>query len=125
MKIIEVLNYQDLYQKIKDQPINIKLAYKFNKLYTKIASEVIFYEESLNKIIKQYAETDDKGNFVPNESNTGILIKKEYVETCHRKIRDLQEIEVDITDIFFTLDELEDLKITPAELSCLESLIKE
>ena len=125
MKIIEVLNYQDLYQKIKDQPINIKLAYKFNKLYTKIASEVVFYEESLNKIIKQYAETDDKGNFVPNESKTGILIKKEYIETCHRKIRDLQEIEVDITDISFTLDELEDLKITPAELSCLESLIKE
>lgn len=125
MKIKEALDYQYLYQRLKNESINIKLAYKLNKLYTKISNEAEFYEESLNKILDEYAEKDEEGNFVQNSSNTGILIKKEYIETCHRKIRELQEIEVDITDISFTLDEFEDLKITPAELSCLESLIKE
>ena len=125
MKISDALEFQHLYQRLKNEAISIRLAYKLNKLNNKVLSEASFYEDSLHKILNQYAEKDEYGNFIQNEDNTGILIQKECLEICHRKINELQSIEIDIFDISFTLDELEELKITPAELVCLESLIKE
>ena len=125
MKINKALDYQNLYQRIKDQVISIRLAYKFNKLNNRLIEEIAFYEDSIRKILNQYAKKDENGCFISNECGDGILIQEEYLEICHRKINELQSIEIDIFDISFTLDELEELKITPAELVCLESLIKE
>ena len=125
MKIYEALDYQRLYHRLKNQSMNIKLAYKLNKLNSKILTEAAFYEESLQKILNEYAQKDENGNLIQNQDQTGILIKPDYLEVCHKEINELQSINFDISDILFTLDELEALQITPAELSCIESLIVE
>lgn len=123
MKIYEALEYQKLYNRLKNEQLNIKLAYKLNKLNSKILDEAKFYEESLQKILIQYAEKDEDGNFIQNAEKNGVLIKKDCIEKCYAKILELQSIEFDVLNISFTFEELEELKITPAELSCLESLI--
>lgn len=125
MKIQEAFEYQNLYTRLKNEPLNIRLAYKLNKLNSKIITEVSFYEENINKILNKYAQKDENGLFVQNELGTGILIQPDFLETCHREINELQNIEFEISGIEFNLDELSDLKITPAELACLDSLIVE
>lgn len=123
MKIDQALEFQYLYQRIKNEPLNIKVAYKLNKLYNQIMVEASFYEDSLNKILNKYAQKDELGNFVQNKNNTGVLIEPEFIEICHKEIRELQSIEFDTGNIIFSLDELEDLKLTLSELNCLQDLI--
>lgn len=125
MKIIDALEFLRIYPKISSQTLPIKLAYKLNKLNCKIKNDGAFYEESLEKILQEYAEIDEKGNFIQNEAGDGIVIKEGLVNECHQKIKELQELSLETSDIFFTIEELEPLSITPAELNCLFSLIKE
>lgn len=125
MKIQYALEFQVLYNKLKNAQLPIRLAYKFNKLNDFISTEAHFYQESLQKILDQYAERDESDNFVTNSDGTGILIKPDFVDICHKKINELQSIDFEIKDIKFTLEELESLQITPSELYCLTSLIEE
>ena len=125
MKIGEALSYRELYQKLRNQSMPIRLAYKLNKLKNKLSKEAEFYEESFNKILAQYAERDDSQNFKISEDGTGIVIQKEFIKICKEKIKELDELEIVLTDGSFTFEELEGLTLTPAELSCIESLITE
>ena len=125
MKIYEALNFQNLYQKLKNESLPIKLAYKINKINLLNQNEIIFYEDSLKKIIEQYAQKDSNGNYIQNETHDGIIIQQEYLEVCHKQINELQYLEFDIPNISFTLEEFDGLKMTPVELSCIFSLITE
>ena len=125
MKFYEAFNFQNLYQKLKNEPLPIKLAYKLNKINLLVQNEIIFYEDSLKKIIEQYAQKDSNGNYIQNETHDGIIIQQEYLEVCHKQINELQYLEFDIPNISFTLEELDGLKMTPVELSCIFSLITE
>lgn len=125
MKIIEIVSYQNLYAKLKDRQMPVKIAYKLNKLNAQLATEVVFYQESVQKILSECAQKDEEGNYIPNEDQTGVMIKPELLEECHTKINELQNLKVPIPDITFTLDELDCLGITPAELDCLIPLIQE
>ena len=125
MKIIEIISYQDLYAKLKDRQMPVKIAYKLNKLNAQLATEVAFYQESVQKILNECAQKDEEGNYIPNEDQTGVMIKPELLEECYTKINELQNLKVPIPDITFALDELDCLGITPAELGCLIPLIQE
>ena len=125
MNILEALAFQELYQKIKNDRISFKTAYKFNKINLALLPDIEFYQENIQKILDNYAEKDEDGNFKSNEENSGVMIKEEKIEQCHKEINDLQSIDVEISDIVFTMDELEGLKITPLELSSLMPLIKD
>lgn len=125
MKLFKALDFQDFYQKVKDQPLSIRLAYKLNKLNNRLNEEVEFYNAELYRALTTYAQTDESGNFIPNAEGTGYLIKDGLIAECHQKINDLQNLEIEGLDITFTLDELECLTITPAELACIDELITE
>lgn len=125
MKMHNAIAYEGLYKHLKDQPLTIKLAYKLNKLHNKVSGEIVFYEETLQKYLTKYAQYNEDGSIAQNSDKTGILIQSEYLQECHEKINELLSIEIEITDITFSLNELEELKITPAELSCIQDLIIE
>lgn len=125
MKLFEALDFQGFYQKVKNQSLNIRLAYKLNKLNNRLVEEIEFYNTELQRALTTYAQVDDEGNFIPNAEGTGFLIKNGMVMECHQKINELQNLEIEDLNITFTLDELENLTITPAELSCIESLVIE
>lgn len=125
MKMHNAIAYEGLYKRLKDRPLAIKLAYKLNKLHNKISGEIIFYEETLQKYLTKYAQYNEDGSIAQNSDKTGILIQSEYLKECYEKINELLSIEIGITEIVFTLDELDELKITPAELSCIQDLITE
>ena len=125
MTFSQALEYQSLYQKLKEQNMPIKVAYKLSKLNSQIQNEAKFYQKTLDRIIQRYAERDDTGNFIPNEDNTGILIRKDTMKECYEDINELQSMIIEKIDVSFTLEELEGLTLTPAELGCLVSLIIE
>lgn len=112
MKLINVLDFVEVYEGFKDEKMPFKLAYKLSKLMTSVQHEVEFYKKKLNEILEEFAERDSNGQYQVNES--GIRIKVEKKEECARRINELQSLEVDIP-ANLTVDELDFLSLTPTQ----------
>lgn len=124
MKIVEALNFLELYLKIREQNLPLKTAYKLNKLARRLENEQTFYHENLRKILSQYAEKDENGEIKFDETGNIVLIR-ETIQECNKELTELQNLIIEDIGVEFTLDELGGLEISPMELSCLFSLITE
>lgn len=123
MRLVDILGITDVYAEIKDTKMPIALAYKLSKLVTKVDSEVQFYRSKLKEIIDEYAQTNENGEPILDEKN-GIKLKPGSEQECAQRITELENLEVEI-DQMFTLDELEPLSLTIAQVTTLLPLIKE
>lgn len=125
MKMYEILELSNLYNSIKDTKMPIKTTYKFSRLMRRAEQELNFYSEEFGKIIETYAKTDENGNYCFSPDGQSIEIIDGKSVECNTKITELRNLEVDINDIKFSLDEIDCLNISITELSCLMSLIEE
>lgn len=120
-----LLSLKPLQEKLKTQIFPVKTTYKFSKLFKRVNEEAEFYTEEVNKIIDQYAVKGEDGKPRQNESGNGILLKPEMIEVAQRKFSDLINLEIDFDDIQFTLDELNDIKLSVEEFGYLLPFINE
>ena len=125
MKMYEILDLSNLYNSIKDTKMPIKTTYKFSRLMRRAEQELNFYSEEFQKIIETYAKTDENGNYCFSSDGQSIEIIDGKQAECNTKIMELRNLEVDINDIKFSLDEIDCLNLSITELSCLMSLIEE
>ena len=103
-----------------DTVLPLKAAYKLNKIKKAVEKEGEFYTEKFQEIVEKYAKHDDNGNLVFSEDGSQIIIKDGMVDECNQAIADLQELEVEIENYGFSLEDLgEDLECTPDELEAL------
>jgi len=119
------LDIQGLMLRLKNEKIPLKTAYKFNKLLNVLEKELSFYQEKINEIISEYSQKDEDGNPILSEDKTSVQIVKDKIEECQKKMEELSNIEFEINDISFTLDELENIDLTVLEVRSLMPLIKE
>lgn len=119
------LDIQGLMLRLKNEKIPLKTAYKFNKLLNVLEKELSFYQEKINEIISNYSQKDEDGNPILSEDKTSVQIVKDKIEECQKKMEELSNIEFEINDISFTLDELENIDLTVLEVRSLMPLIKE
>lgn len=125
MKMYEILDLSNLYNSIKDTKMPIKTTYKFSRLMRRAEQELNFYSQQFQKIIETYAKTDENGNYCFSSDGQSIEIIDGKQAECNTKIMELRNLEVDINDIKFSLDEIDCLNLSITELSCLMSLIEE
>lgn len=116
------LNIKDLYPKLTGKVLPLKTTYKITKLFNTLEEETKFYSTELNKIIKAYAEKDEEGNLIP-EGENGIKIQKDKVDEAQTKINELWELEIEIPDYKFSIEELEDVGLTVGEFNLFLPLI--
>ena len=119
------LDIQGLMLRLKNEKIPLKTAYKFNKLLNILEKELSFYQEKINEIISNYSQKDEDGNPILSEDKTSVQIVKDKIEECQKKMEELSNIEFEINDISFSLDELENIDLTVLEVRSLMPLIKE
>ena len=123
MKLIEISNLQKSLSSLLEKEMPLRLSYKFTKILSAIEIENNFFITKLREIISKYAEKDDNGNY--KEENGNILIQKPFIDLAQKEVDTLNNMEVSLPDITFTLDELESLNIKPADLRALLPFIKE
>lgn len=109
--------------KIKEKTFDINTQYKFIKISKVIREEEELINEQQFLLLKQYAEKNEDGQFIVNKSG-GFKIKEECVEECGLKIMEINNRQITLPDIYFSLDELEPLGLTLGELELLEPFIK-
>ena len=113
-------------EKLKDIKMSIKTAYKLSKLSNLLDNEIAFYQEQYKKIIDLYAEKDKYGNYkFIDENQQNIKIQSDKVKEASSAFEELQNLEVELPDIYFTLDEFEKIEITPEDISGIIDFIKE
>ena len=109
--------------KIKEKTFDINTQYKFIKISKVIREEEELINEQQFLLLKQYAEKNEDGQFIVNKDG-GFKIKEECVEECGLKIMEINNRQITLPDIYFSLDELEPLGLTLGELELLEPFIK-
>ena len=125
MKMNKINDFQKFYNQIKNNEMPIKTAFKLNKLFNQIDKEALFYQDEFNKIIQKYAKRDDNNNYVYTEDGNSILIIDGKQTECNEKLAELYNLEVDVGEHQFTLDELDCLKISLNDMNCLMPFIVE
>jgi hypothetical protein len=121
----EVIEFTNLYENIKDSKMSLKTAYKFSRLMQQLEKEINFYQTEFAKILQSYAKKDSEGNFLISDDGDSVEIIPGKELECNTKILELRSLEVEVKDITFKLQELDDLQLTISELSCILSLIEE
>lgn len=124
MKLIEVTNLQKILPSFLEKEMPIRLSYKITKLSVAIQTENEFFITKLREIVNKYAEKDEQGNPIQQE-NGNILIQKDFIDLANKEVDALNNLEVTLPDISFTLDELDTLDVKPSDLMALLPFIKE
>lgn len=124
LKIQQLMTFTESYNKIKDEKMPIHLAYQLSQLSKQVSDAINFYQEKYNNYLSDYAETDENG-FKMNEQKTGIIIKPEKIEEAHQKFRELDTYEFPIYGKKIPLSLLEELSLSPSDLSGLLPFIEE
>lgn len=125
LKMQQIIEFQKFYNNVKNIKLPLKTAYKLNKLITQINTESSFYQQKFSEIINEFGKRDENGELVYSSDKTSIEIEDARRDECLQKIEELQNLEVDISGIDFTIEELEGLNLTISEVECLMPFIKE
>lgn len=125
MKMFEIIELSNLYSSIKDNKMPLKTAYKFTTLMRKAETELKFYQSEFAKIVEEYGQKDEAGQYIFSEDGQSITILPGKESECNERLLELRNLDVEVNNISFTIDELENFNLTIAELNCLMPLIKE
>lgn len=122
-RCVDLIPLERLLSSIKDKQFPVQTQYKFLKINKIIRDELGVVEEQRRMILDSYAELDEKGRLILGPDG-GIKIKNEYIEECAQKMVELNGLEIQMPDIYFSLDELEPIGLTLGQLELLEPFIK-
>lgn len=124
MKMYEILELPNLYNSIKDTKLPLKTTYKFARLMRRVEEELSFYQTKFSEIVKEYGVTENGQLKISPDGNSIAIIPGKENE-CNMKIQELRNLEVEISGITFTIEELTGLDISISEMASLMSLIEE
>ena len=125
LKMQQIIEFQKFYNNVKNIKLPLKTAYKLNKLFIQANEELSFYQQKFAEIINNFGKRDENGELVYSSDKTSIEIEETRRDEKNQKIEELQNLEVDINGIDFTIEELEGFNLTISEVECLMPFIKE
>lgn len=124
VKMNQILSFCSFMENFKEAKVPLKTAYKINKLLQKMEVEKTFYQKSFSDIIQTYGKKDANGNYIFSQDGVSIEIKEELREECVSKVIELENLEIEIEDIFFSIDELDFLNLTIQDMNSLMPFIQ-
>ena len=126
MKLVEVFDFLNLRNKIIDKKLPIKTSYKLTRFFNQFEEEAKFFNETLQKIIDEYGQKDENGNFIFTDNGQGVKIKEDKYNECMEKIEELNSVEVKLNYTpSFTLEELEGLDLEMKYINLLMPYISD
>ena len=123
IKRSKVKDLNQIIDRLKHKKFDIKLQYKFIKIKKAIEEEEEIYREQIKLNCEQFFEKDSTNTPIVN-ADGAYKIKADKMNECYLVMQEMNNIDVQIPDIYFSLDELEILDLTLEELSILEVFIK-
>lgn len=108
---------------LKDKAFNLQTQYKILRLVKAIEEEDELMQQSVLKVAEQYAQRDENGQIIINEDG-GFSLDRNRMEEITNELNNINNAEIQIPDIYFSLDEFEGLGLTLEELDAFMAFIK-
>lgn len=126
MKMIDSINVKNALGNFVDTKLPVSFSYKIMKFISSVEKEEQFFNQKLRELIEEYSEKDDSGAPIQTSSQS-FKIKKEKEKECGDKIKELEDLEVEVFDFKLSIEEIEkmDLKVTPKDLYSLNPIMEE
>ena len=124
MQLSKVVEFHNLYSTLREKKMPVLVAYKLNQIEDVCEKNNKFFEEKTRDIINKYAEKDSDGKPLFTEDQKSVRIQQDFIDTCVRELQELSEIDVDVPDIKIDINDLNDIKMTVAEMGALMPFIK-
>lgn len=125
LKFFEIKRFVDIYEKIKNTTLPIKVGYKLAKLAVQCQKEMDIYQSQLNKIIQEYGARDENGQLIQTENGDGIKIKEDKIQECQEKLNELSTLEIEINESPISIEALENVELSLDEIGALSSFLNE
>lgn len=123
MKMIELVGFAKIYNKISNQSMSILTSYKLNKIMAFYQSDLEFYTNEMQRIIDTFSKKDENGSPILNGEN--VVMEESSMTQAKEAADNLDKLELQFCNVSFELKELETLELTPADLYYLMPFIKE
>lgn len=124
MKLYEILAIQGFYNLIKDAKLPIKTTYKLARLMRRVEEEAQFYQTEFAKIVDEYALREN-GQLVYSEDMASIKIIEGKENECNSKIIELKNLEIDMSEFSFSIDEFDKLELSITDMYGILPLIND
>ena len=116
IKMYEIIDFSLFYEKVKSQKLSFKTSYHLALLAKEIQKHVDFYQESFRNLIMEYSKKDENGNPMPTANGDGVLLIEETTQEAYEKIAELRNLEVELPDTKFSVDEFDKIELSPEEM---------
>lgn len=121
MQLIDLIAARNVFDREKNTRVKAALAYKIMKFLKQTTDDAKFYFDRIKSICETYGAKDSDGK-LKIESGS-IVIKKDGIVPARKEIEELEKTEVE-TPVFFSIEELSELKLSVADMECLCNVIK-
>lgn len=103
--------------------MNIKTSYKIMKFLKSIEQERSFFDSKMKEIIEEFGEKKEDGTPNIMENGNISIIKGKEME-CAEAMKELEALEIEIPDTKFSLEEFDELELSPREIFSLDPIIE-
>lgn len=118
LKMHEVIDFPTSFiAKVKTQPLPFKTSYHLALLSGELEKHINFYQENFREILFTYGKKDENGNLVPTADGEGIMLAEETMQEAYEKLAALRDLDVELPEFKFSIDDFKDVVLTPDEVS--------
>jgi hypothetical protein len=123
-KITTITDFPSFFAKVKSQKLPFKTSYKLTLLAQEIQKHVDFYQEQFRNLIMEYSKKDENGDPLPTADGQGVLLVEETMSEAYAKLAELHDLDVELPDAKFSVDEFDKVELTPEEMLVIMPFIE-
>ncbi len=120
----DALSFRNFYAKIKERKFPLRTGYHLNCIAKALEPHFSFYQEQLTQIFDEYAEKDENGQIVRDETGN-LKILPEKIAECNVKLNELLAFEFEIEAKMLNISEIESIELSMDEIQGITSFITE
>jgi hypothetical protein len=125
LKMYQIVDFSSFFVKVKSQKLPFKTAYRLTLLAQEVQKHLDFYQESFRGLLTEYGKKDENGNVMPTEDGQGVLLIEETTTEAYQKLAELRELDVELPDTKFSVDDFDNVEITAEEMLIIMPFIGE
>ena len=116
VKMYTIIDLPSFFMKVRTQKLPFKTAYKVTLFSQEVQKHIDFYQESFRGLLSEYGKKDENGNLMPSEDGQGVLLAEETMNEAYQKLTELRELDVELPNIKFSVDDFGDIEMSPEEM---------
>ena len=125
MRLKDMLDTVGTLRGIASKELRGRAAYNIAKIMKQVDNEFTLFNEARQKVVDKYGEKDENGNLKINADTNEYIFADKNLEAVTKEINEILDSEVELNANKLTIDDLEDLKLTPTEMASIIELIEE